>query len=40
MNIYPNRLPLPQIDDKVTDDGFDKDTTKTLKDFLENFVKF
>ncbi|MEE9438470.1 MAG: NAD(P)H-dependent oxidoreductase [Saprospiraceae bacterium] len=40
MNIFPNRLPIAQIDSKITDDKLNDETIDVLNKFLENFVKF
>ncbi len=40
MIVYPNRLPLSRIEDRIEDGKLSKDVIKELDGFLEGFVEF
>ncbi len=40
MNIYPNRFPIPLVDDLIQDEKLTGDIIDVLKDLLEGFIGF
>jgi NAD(P)H-dependent FMN reductase len=40
MNVFPNRFPISQIEEKIKNGKFDEDLIKELDSYLEKFVKF
>lgn len=40
MSVFPNRLPLPKIEEEIEDGKLSKEIVKTLNEYLEGFVAF